>query len=124
MPFYDQSAFDIRCEWGQKGVEVLAGNSDVIIIVDVFSFSTAVDVAVARGATIFPYRWKDETALEYAKTLDAELVDATRSKGSWSLSPASLISVPAGTKLVLPSSNGATLSLLTDRKTTRLNSIH
>ena len=111
MPFYDQSHFEIRCEWGQHGVEVLARNSDVVIIVDVFSFSTAVDVAVARGATIFPYRWKDESALQYAKSLRAELVDVARTKERWSLSPASLASVPCGARLVLPSANGATLSL-------------
>src|SRR5258708_36458772 len=80
---------------------------------DVFSFSTAVDVAVARGATIFPYRWKDESAIEYSKSLGADLVDVTRSKEGWSLSPASLSSVPCGARLVLPSANGATLSLLT-----------
>src|SRR5438445_10762737 len=113
MPFYDQCPFAIRCEWGQRRVEVLAGNSDVVIIVDVFSFSTAVDVAVARGATIFPYRWKDESAIEYANSLGADLVDVTRTKERWSLSPASLTSVPCGARLVLPSANGATLSLLT-----------
>ncbi len=71
MPFYDQCHSEIRCEWGQRGVDVLAMNSDVVIIVDVFSFSTAVDVAVSRGATILPYRSKDESALEYAKSLHA-----------------------------------------------------
>jgi len=113
MPFYDQSHFEIRCEWGQRGVAALAGNSDVVIIVDVFSFSTAVDVAVTRGATIFPYRWKDESALDYAKSLGADLVDVTRTQERWSLSPASLTSVPSGARLVLPSANGATLSLST-----------
>ena len=113
MPFCDQCHFDIRCEWGQHGVDVLARNSEAVIIADVFSFSTAVDVAVARGATIFPYRWKDESAVEYAKSLRADLVDVTRTKERWSLSPASLASVPAGARLVLPSANGATLSLST-----------
>src|SRR2546427_7884534 len=113
MPFSVQCPFAIRCEWGQGGVGVLAGTSDVVIIVDVFSFSTAVDVAVARGATIFPYHWKDESAIEYAKSLGAHLVDVTRSKERWSLSPASLSLVPCGARLVLPSENGATLSLLT-----------
>jgi len=93
----------------------LAPNAEVVIIVDVFSFATAVDVAVARGATIFPYRWKDESAVEYAKSLRADLVDVTRSKERWSLSPGSLSSVPCGARLVLPSQNGATLSLLTGK---------
>jgi len=113
MAFHDQCKFEIRCEWGQAGVEALVPNADVAIIVDVFSFSTAVDVATSRGATIFPYRWKDESAEAYAKSLHAQLVDVTRSTERWSLSPASLALVPPGTRLVLPSRNGATLSLLT-----------
>ena len=41
--FYDQAEFDIRCEWGIEGLEKLAIISDVVIIVDVLSFSTCVD---------------------------------------------------------------------------------
>ena len=40
----------------------LAPSSDVVIIVDVFSFSTSVEIGVTRGAQIYPYRWHDETA--------------------------------------------------------------
>ena len=57
---FDPSGYDIRCEWGLAGVETLGPVSDVIVIVDVLTFSTAVDVAVARGAAVLPYRWKDE----------------------------------------------------------------
>lgn len=39
---YDQSEFDLRCEWGAQGVSQLASISDVVIIVDVLSFSTCV----------------------------------------------------------------------------------
>lgn len=118
MAFYDQSEFDIRCEWGLKGVEALAPISDAIVIVDVLSFSTAIDIATARGAFVFPYQWKDESALEYARSIGAELADPTRKAGTWSLSPASLASIPAGTKLVLPSPNGSTLSLATGKTPT------
>ena len=52
--FYDQSEFDIRQEWGLRGVEVLAPISDVVIVVDVLSFSTCVDVAVGRGGGGLP----------------------------------------------------------------------
>jgi hypothetical protein len=37
------------CEWGAKGIEVLGPHAAVLVIVDVLSFSTAVDVAVSRG---------------------------------------------------------------------------
>lgn len=49
---FSQSTFDIRCEWGAQGVNLLAPISDVVIIVDVFSFTTCVEIATAQGATI------------------------------------------------------------------------
>jgi 2-phosphosulfolactate phosphatase len=111
---YNQEMFDIRTEWGVRGVEELAPISDVIIIIDILSFSTCVDVATSNGSIIYPYRWKDETAIAYAKSLKAELADFTRKfSNGYSLSPNSLREIPAKTKLVLPSPNGSTLSLST-----------
>lgn len=111
---YNQNEFDIRLEWGLRGIEELAPISDVIIIVDVLSFSTCVDIATKNGAIICPYRWKDESAIEYAKTLNAELADFKRKfTDGFSLSPTSLMYIKPSTKLVLPSPNGSTLSLST-----------
>jgi len=109
---YNQVEFVIKFEWGINGVEMLAPVSDVIIIVDILSFSTCVDIAVGRGAIVYPFKYKDESAAEYAKSFDAELASHNRSSGSYSLSPSSLINIANGTKLVLPSPNGATLSLV------------
>lgn len=109
---FDQTEFEIRCEWGEHGVSVLTPISDVVIIVDVLSFSTSVDIAVDRGATVFPYLWKDERAAKFAASAKATLADPKRTKGKLSLSPASLVNIQSGTRLVLPSPNGATLSLL------------
>src|SRR5689334_3193381 len=111
MAFYDQSDFDVRCEWGLKGLEALAPSSDAIVIIDVLSFSTAVDVAVARRARVFPYGGESESACAYAASLGAELAEPKRTLDRWSLSPASLASLPEGARLVLPSPNGSTLSL-------------
>ncbi len=108
---FDQQEFDIRCEWGEQGVTVLAPISDAVIIVDVLSFSTSVDVAVSQGAVIFPYRWRDDTAADYAASLGAELADPHRSRTVYSLSPESLLNIRQGVRLVLPSPNGATLTL-------------
>lgn len=111
---YNQQEFDIRLEWGLRGVEELAPISDVIVIVDVLSFSTCVDIATKNGAIIYPYRWKDESAIVYAKTLNAELADFKRKfTDGYSLSPTSLLNIEPKTKLVLPSPNGSTLSLST-----------
>lgn len=109
--FYDQQEFDVRCEWGAHGVAALAPISDVLIIVDVMSFCTSVDIAVARGATIFPYREKDESAAEFAAAHNAELADSKRVTSRYSLAPESLLQIRPGERLVLPSRNGSTLAL-------------
>lgn len=111
---FNQSEFELRCEWGELGVATLAPVSDVVVIVDVLSFSTCVEIATNNGAIIFPYRWKDESAFSYALSVNAEVASFQRqSSNGYSLSPSSLIDIPAGAKLVLPSPNGATLSLNT-----------
>lgn len=112
MSFYDQSGFDLRCEWGPQGVEALAPTSDAVIIVDVLSFSTCVEIAVSRGAQVFPFRFKDERAAELAREKNAILATKRGEPGGFSLSPGSLLNLPEGARLVLPSPNGATLSLL------------
>ena len=110
------SGFTIRCEWGEWGVRSLLPTTDVFIIVDVLSFSTCVDIAVSRGATVWPYRWKDESARQFARAKGALL--AGKRGDRYSLSPASLGELPADSQLVLPSPNGATLSLATAGKPT------
>ena len=110
--YFDQSGFDDRCEWGKQGVLQLAKTSDLYILVDVLSFSTCVEIATNRGATVFPYQWRDETVRDFAQAMNAELAEK-RGVGRYSLSPASLLKISCGTRLVLPSPNGATLSLAT-----------
>lgn len=111
MPF-NQQAYTLRLEWGLKGVEKLAPISDVVIIVDVLSFTTSVDIAVSRGATVFPYRWADESVYDYAASVTAEVANRQHPKGI-ALSPSSLGNVEAGMQLVMPSPNGSTLTLAT-----------
>jgi 2-phosphosulfolactate phosphatase len=110
---FDQSGFDVSCEWGENGIRRLAAGADVVIIVDVLSFSTCVEIANSRGAVVFPYRWKDESAEAFAASVNAELAGVRRGGCAYSLSPASLINIPAGARLALPSPNGSALSLAT-----------
>lgn len=110
--FFDQHEFDLRCEWGAQGVAALAPISDVVVIVDVLSFTTAVDIAVGRGAAVYPYRGPYEEAPAYAAAQGAILAEKYR-KSQFSLSPQSLTQIPDGARLVLPSPNGSTLSLAT-----------
>jgi len=102
--FYDQSRYTIRCEWGLLGLEALAPLSDVLIIVDVLSFSTCVDVATVRGAVILPYPWRDDAAEAYAKSQHALLASRTRrfASGGYSLAPSSLLHITADARWVLP----------------------
>lgn len=106
-----QSGASVRLEWGAAAIEQLAGDVDCVVVVDVMSFSTCVDVAVARGAQVLPYAWRDAGAQAYARERGAELasIDRRLAQG-WSLSPSSLAGVPAGLKLVLPSPNGSAIA--------------
>jgi len=112
--YFDQSEFDLRCEWGLLGLRAVQASADAVVVVDVLSFSTAVDVAVSRGAVVYPYRWKDDSARRFAMSKRA-LLAGSRKEPGFSLSPSSLLAISAGTALVLPSPNGSALSLDVDR---------
>jgi len=107
---FNQSEYAVRFEWGLPGLQQLAPISEIVIIVDVLSFSTAVDIAVANGAVILPYPSRNESAESYAARRDAELAAPLRTDGSFSLSPTSLLKIPKGHRLVIPSPNGAALA--------------
>lgn len=115
----DQARFQVRFEWGERGIDLLGPVSDQIILVDVLSFTTCVDVAVSRGATVYPWPWNDESADRYAAERGAVAASKQRrSAGGYSLSPQSLAQIPTDGRLVLPSPNGATLSLQAARYAT------
>jgi len=103
---------ELNCEWGSYGLATLAPISDAVVIVDVLSFSTAVDIAVANGASVLPYPWRDASAEAFAASKGAALASARSALGKYSLSPASLEFISRHTALVLPSPNGSALSLL------------
>ncbi|MBI2760114.1 MAG: 2-phosphosulfolactate phosphatase [Chloroflexi bacterium] len=69
MSYFDQEPYAVRCEWGGTGLAELLPRSDAIVIVDVLSFTTCVDVATARGAAVYPYRWRDQSALRNARAV-------------------------------------------------------
>ena len=113
LPLYRQAAYGVQFERGEAGLRALARRAAVIIIVDVLSFSTAVDVAVSREALVRPTRLGDEDAVRIATEFDALLAvpRGERSTNSpYSLSPPTLATLPKGARLVLPSPNGAALT--------------
>ena len=87
-----------------------AVSADVVVVVDVLRFTTAVDAAVSRGIAVHPYRWRDDGAARLAASVGAVLADG--SPGAPSLSPGSLLDLPMGSAVVLPSPNGSTCAAL------------
>lgn len=110
--YADQRAYAIRCEWDAQGVTTLA-RADVVIIVDVLSFCTTVDVALGRGAHVLPYGGATVDAPAFAQEHEAVIAGSRTSWASpYSISPASLTTIPTGTRLVVPSPNGSRLAAL------------
>lgn len=121
QPFHSQDRHTVRLEWGPTGGRALttyAAQRDepvIAVVFDVLSFTTCVSVACDRGLTVYPYRWKDESAQRFAVEHGAELARprSHAASGGVSLSPRSIRDAPAGLQaVVLPSPNGSTISAL------------
>ena len=67
------SVESIDVGWGPNGLRDLSARCDIVIVVDVLRFTTAVDAAAGRGAHVYPYKWHDGTEAAFARDLDAEL---------------------------------------------------
>lgn len=104
---------DVHVEWGAVGARLAAERGDLVVIVDVLSFSTAVTLAVSRGATALSFSTDEIEAAGGREALcgrlDAEIVakDRRATDASFSLSPASLGAIAPGDRLIFTSLNGA-----------------
>jgi 2-phosphosulfolactate phosphatase len=83
----------VHVEWGATGASVLSKHCSVVVVCDVLSFSTTVSVATARGVVVVPRAWRD----------------ANEPGRPALLSPAAMQRVERGSRVVLPSPNGATI---------------
>ncbi len=104
-----QDGFAYRFDWGLDGLRSLAPHADVVIIVDVLRFTSAVCAALESGATVFPYPWHRDDVEAYASSRDA-MVAGRREDGGPSLSPTDLLTMAPDSRIVLPSPNGSALS--------------
>lgn len=104
-----QHGYAYRFEWGVEGLEALAASAAVVIVIDVLRFTTAVCCALESGSVVLPFPWGSEAAAGYARDHAARLA-GRREHGEPSLSPTDLLTLPAGTRLVLPSPNGSAVS--------------
>ena len=104
---------DLHVEWGPPGARLAADRGDVVVIVDVLSFSTSVVLAVTRGATALAYSGVELDEMggrdAAAASLRAEVVatDRAATTARFSLSPHSLATIGPGDRLVFTSLNGA-----------------
>ena len=115
-PEHQQLSRRIRFDWGPTGAAAIAEGADVAVVVDVLSFTTTLCVAIERGMTVLPYRWKDERAAAYAEERRATLA-VGRLEGrslppssAVSLSSAAMAQVSGISRIVLPSPNGSSIS--------------
>ena len=97
---------------GPLGSAAVGPGSAIVAVVDMPSFPTALSVAVDQGIEVFPFRWRDHTALAYAQRHQAVLA-VSRSQasepGCVSLSPATIRRSSGIERLVLRSPNGSTI---------------
>ncbi|GAB3680994.1 hypothetical protein GCM10028814_17010 [Angustibacter aerolatus] len=99
----------VDLEWGLQGARRFAERVDVVVVVDVLSFSTSVTVACERGARVWPHPGGEE-AHALARSIEAVLAGTRSHTSGPSLSPTSLLDLPEGSRLVLPSPNGSSIT--------------
>jgi 2-phosphosulfolactate phosphatase len=106
-----QQTYRCRFDWGRTGVRRAALRRDIVVVVDVLRFSTAVVTAVAHGALIYPCAPADD-AVDLARRVRAKVAGyrLDTAPHRYSLSPASYDRIAPGTRVVLPSPNGAACS--------------
>lgn len=102
----------VHVEWGERALD---DPSPVAIIVDCLSFSSALSVACARGAEVYPFGLRDG-AHRFADRMQLQIVGKRKAKGL-SLSPPSLNGLSAGDRIVLPSPNGSHLTMFAKQET-------
>jgi 2-phosphosulfolactate phosphatase len=99
----------VQLEWGFAGLRVLSEQCEAVVLVDVLSFSTSVAIAVGRGAAVWPHSGNDR-AEELARAIGATLVRGRNTREGRTLSPASMLDVQFGERLIMQSDNGSAIS--------------
>jgi 2-phosphosulfolactate phosphatase len=107
-----QRPLTVRFDWGSYGGRTISEGADLVVVIDVLSFTTTLSLAIDGGSRVFPVRWGDTSAATFARRHNAVLAAgrSDQTEGQISLSPASLRRTASPARLVLPSPNGATIS--------------
>lgn len=108
---FNQSPFLCRMDWGIRGVKEASLRGDIIIVVDVLSFSSAITNAVHQGVIIYPFPRTGDIN-EFGKLVEAEVCVLERTRARElelpSLSATSFNQSHKGKRYVVSSINGAT----------------
>jgi 2-phosphosulfolactate phosphatase len=105
----------VRLAWGRRGAQAAAARGDILVVIDTLRFSTAAATAVHHGALIYPCATDEALVSALAERVGGEVALHHLSSGPhafvptrFSLSPRSYLEIEPGTRVVLPSPNGAT----------------
>ena len=108
---FNQSPYQCRMDWGTRGVLEASKRGDIIILVDILSFSSAVTSAVHHGVIIYPFTGIGDIN-EFGEKINADVCLLDRMKARElnlpSLSITSFNESHKDKKYVVSSINGAT----------------
>jgi 2-phosphosulfolactate phosphatase len=111
-----QGGYRVRFDWGPLGADAVAPGAAFVAVVDVLSFTTTLTVAVEQGLSVLPYRWRDDSAVDFARRNGAALavLRSQSGPGQITLSPESILNSGLREskidRIVLPSPNGSAIS--------------
>ncbi|MEO8907919.1 MAG: 2-phosphosulfolactate phosphatase [Microbacteriaceae bacterium] len=105
-----QSMYEVRFDWAVEGLNSIAPDAGVIVVVDAISFTTTVELAVTHGLTVLPHSGHGSAA-DAADAAGAALGEprghAGVSLSPSSITPESVAGIAPFTRVLMPSLNGS-----------------
>ena len=95
--------------WGQDGLAYYGAFFKAIVIVDVLSFCTTVDIALSKGCSVIPTKIENVDMLLSLAYQQQAILAKKRTEPGITLSPSSMKFLNSRQPILLPSPNGSTL---------------